>query len=59
MEVSDNGRGFDCPPPVNGVGLPGMGERALEIGWTLEVLSAPGQGTRIRTAKRAEGVWRS
>jgi signal transduction histidine kinase len=56
MEVSDNGRGFDCPPPVGGVGLPGMGERAQEIGWNLEVLSAPGEGTRIRTARRPEGV---
>jgi signal transduction histidine kinase len=56
MEVSDNGRGFDCPPAVSGVGLPGMGERAQEIGWSLEVLSTPGQGTRIRAAKRAEGV---
>jgi signal transduction histidine kinase len=56
MEVSVNGRGFDCPPPVGGIGLPGMGERAQEIGWTLEVLSTPGQGTRIRTARSAEGV---
>jgi signal transduction histidine kinase len=56
MEVSDNGRGFDCPPPASGVGLPGMDERAQEIGWSLEIVSAPGQGTRIRTAKRAEGV---
>jgi signal transduction histidine kinase len=33
-----------------------MRERAEEIGWTLQVISGVGQGTRIRVTKEAEGA---
>ena len=53
MEVEDRGVGFE--PMSNAtsgkMGLAGMGERAAEIGWTIEMKSAPGQGTLIRVAK--------
>ncbi|MBI3962064.1 MAG: GAF domain-containing sensor histidine kinase [Deinococcus sp.] len=53
LMVADNGQGFDPahrrPGPVAGtqVGLAGMRERASLIGGTLEVLSRPGEGTKI------------
>ena len=52
LEVRDNGLGFD---PVearqkNSYGLLGMEERALALGGEVEVISAPGQGTRIRVS---------
>jgi signal transduction histidine kinase len=57
MEIADLGVGFD-PSLAGGdrkMGLAGMGERAAEIGWTLQVESSPGQGTRIRVAKLPAG----
>jgi signal transduction histidine kinase len=53
LEIEDQGRGFDCRQAgVSGrLGLAGMRERALEIGWTLSVDSSPGMGTRIRVQK--------
>ncbi len=50
LEVADDGIGFD---PVQarahgGLGLYGMEERATRLGGRLTVLSAPGQGTRVR-----------
>ncbi len=49
--VEDDGRGFDPAPLPGGdaqtFGLHIMRERAEEVEGTLEVLSAPGQGTRI------------
>jgi signal transduction histidine kinase len=49
MEVEDRGAGF-IPQQIPGgqMGLAGMRERATEIGWSLEVESTPGAGTRIR-----------
>jgi signal transduction histidine kinase len=49
--VEDDGLGFD-PSAVqrtknNGLGLAGMHERAALAGGTLEVVSRPGQGTRV------------
>lgn len=53
MEIGDKGCGFDMQrPPNGGVGLSNMRERAAEIGWSLEITSAPGAGTRIRVEKR-------
>ncbi len=46
--VADNGRGFD--PAVghqSGLGLVGMRERAVLLGGTLHIDSAPGNGTRV------------
>jgi len=56
MEVTDNGRGFDGAMwnTTGGVGLAGMREQAAEIGWDLELTSAPGRGTRLRV-ERARG----
>jgi signal transduction histidine kinase len=56
LEVIDDGRGFD-PEAVSdaaGLGLVGMKERAEKIGGTLQVISAPGKGTRVRVC--LEGV---
>jgi signal transduction histidine kinase len=54
MEVTDNGQGFVLASASNGsgVGLVGMGEHASEIGWDLALRSAPGEGTRLRVARR-------
>jgi len=46
--VVDNGRGFDQIVTGPGVGLQGMQERALLVGGTLTVTSAPGAGTVVR-----------
>jgi len=47
--VEDDGIGFDVAEPANGAGfgLIGMHERATLVGATLEIESAPGQGTTI------------
>jgi len=48
--ISDNGKGFEPEVKVNrskGIGLIGMRERAALIGGTLEIESAPGEGTSI------------
>lgn len=50
LEIADDGRGF-VPVARRGsdaLGLVGMEERALALGGSLEVASAPGAGTRIR-----------
>lgn len=53
LHIQDNGRGFVPPEslaelaPQGHYGLLGMHERAELIGATLDVRSAPGQGTRI------------
>ena len=50
LEVRDDGKGFD-PDKTDrsgGLGLRGMRERVQGIGGTLQVESAPGQGTTVR-----------
>jgi signal transduction histidine kinase len=50
LEVQDDGVGFD-PGGLTGkggLGVKGMAERAQQIGGTVAVTSAPGQGTRVR-----------
>ena len=53
MQVTDNGKGFDVPKspaefaPSGHYGLLGLYERAELIGATLEIQSAPGQGTHL------------
>jgi signal transduction histidine kinase len=61
LEIRDRGRGFD---PQNsrdgsGMGLVSMKERAAEVGWVVEVESAPGRGTRVvvrRVAGQGGGI---
>ncbi|MFN8475705.1 MAG: GAF domain-containing sensor histidine kinase [Anaerolineae bacterium] len=50
LEVADDGIGFDpiAAQAAGGLGLGGMSERVEHCGGTLEVESAPGQGTRVR-----------
>lgn len=56
LEVRDNGRGGASERPVRGhFGLTGMKERAAAIGGTLEIMSAPGEGTAVRLSAPARG----
>jgi signal transduction histidine kinase len=45
--VSDDGVGFDNTRDSNGTGLQGMADRIDAIGGSLEIRSAPGEGTTI------------
>jgi signal transduction histidine kinase len=53
IEVADLGQGFDITQAMagNSIGLKSMYERAAEIGWTLNVVSSPGSGTKVRIEK--------
>jgi signal transduction histidine kinase len=46
--VTDDGAGFDTSTTSYGTGLQGMADRLAAQGGTLEVTSAPGQGTTVR-----------
>ena len=46
VHVEDDGVGFD-PEAAQGVGLAGLRDRAAEVGGTVDVVSAPGEGTRV------------
>lgn len=50
LDVTDNGSGFEegVSGRVDSYGVLGMRERAAGIGATLEIVSAPGRGTRVR-----------
>jgi len=50
IDVTDNGMGFDQSRAgrVDSYGVLGMRERASSIGASLEIVSAPGRGTRVR-----------
>ena len=45
--VSDDGVGFDSTRGSNGTGLQGMADRIDAIGGSLEIRSAPGEGTTV------------
>ena len=47
FQIADDGRGFDTGAAAYGTGLQGMADRLDAIGGTLEVTSAPGQGTTV------------
>ncbi len=47
FEIADDGRGFDPAAGAYGTGLQGMADRMDAIGGTLEVRSAPGEGTTV------------
>lgn len=54
LEIEDDGKGFEVPKRIRTLarqghfGLAGAVERAEAIGATLEVISAPGKGTRLK-----------
>jgi signal transduction histidine kinase len=56
LEIEDDGRGFDVPARWIGLvrqghlGLAGAAERAGAVGGQLNVISAPGQGTRLQVS---------
>ncbi len=56
MEICDNGVGFDLQQARNsgGMGLQNMEKRAQQIGGWLEIISNPGQGTRIKVVAKEE-----
>ncbi len=53
MSVCDNGQGFEVPARIEDLagvgklGIMGMSERARLLGGTLEIKSAPGEGTQV------------
>ncbi|WP_347404938.1 sensor histidine kinase [Nodosilinea sp. LEGE 06152] len=47
LQVLDNGQGFDPSKNTTGFGLRGMHERAIALGGTCQIWSAPGAGCRI------------
>ena len=53
MTVSDNGKGFEVPSPLNSagdvgkLGIIGMLERAELLGGTLDIESNPDKGTTV------------
>lgn len=47
IRIKDNGRGFDTQSQTQGLGLNSIRERAQAIGATVEMTSAPDQGTEI------------
>ncbi|MCC6189144.1 MAG: sensor histidine kinase [Anaerolineales bacterium] len=57
IEIADHGQGFDLQRAAdnNRVGLASMRERAAEIGWELQITSAPDAGTRVRAEKMRLG----
>jgi signal transduction histidine kinase len=46
VHVEDDGVGFD-PASAPGVGLAGLRDRAEQVGGAVDVVSAPGEGTRV------------
>jgi len=51
--VCDDGAGFDALLQNGaGFGLRGMRERVERLGGVLDIMSAPGAGTRVRAAPR-------
>ncbi|KAB1656702.1 sensor histidine kinase [Pseudoclavibacter chungangensis] len=48
LRLEDDGRGFDpATAPTTGFGLPGLRERARTVGGSVDIVSAPGTGTRV------------
>ena len=48
LKVTDDGSGFDVSGVSAGLGLASMRQRAAAAGGTVQVDSAPGQGTTVR-----------
>jgi ligand-binding sensor domain-containing protein/signal transduction histidine kinase len=47
LQVTDDGKGFDGQQTVDGNGLASMCQRARRLGGSLQVRSAPGEGTSV------------
>jgi signal transduction histidine kinase len=45
--VEDDGKGFDQAKTPMGTGMQGMSDRMAALGGTIEIISAPGRGTRV------------
>ena len=56
LSISDNGVGFDPEDASGGHGLKSFSERARQLGGTLDVVSVPGEGTRV-TVRAPRNVW--
>lgn len=52
--IRDNGRGFDAAQLSEGLGMETMRERAEAIGASLDVKSAPGEGTEVTVEWQGE-----
>jgi signal transduction histidine kinase len=48
LVVEDNGCGFEYTPESAGFGILGMQKHARDVGGALEILSTPGNGTKVR-----------
>ncbi len=48
MTIQDNGAGFDVRKQVKGIGLLGMKERVRELDGEIDIVSSPGEGTRLK-----------
>jgi signal transduction histidine kinase len=48
FEIEDDGLGFDADATTYGTGVQGMADRLDAIGGTLDIRSAPGEGTVVR-----------
>jgi signal transduction histidine kinase len=47
LSIADDGRGFDLEAKGHGLGLRSIRERVSSVHGTVQILSAPGQGTKI------------
>ena len=60
ITIEDDGAGFDLttvgPSMTGGFGLVAMRERVEQVGGTLDIVSTPGKGTRIRVQIPGEGL---
>jgi signal transduction histidine kinase len=57
LEISDDGAGFDPSNSFPGhLGLRTMRERAIRLGGTLQIESAPDEGTRLRVHVPCEAL---
>lgn len=56
LEISDDGKGFDLDRAKKGggMGLVSIQERVNELGGALEIITAPGKGTRIKINLKLE-----
>jgi signal transduction histidine kinase len=45
--VTDDGKGFDPASTPKGTGLQGIADRLETLGGTIDIISAPGHGTRL------------